>query len=519
MMTNSPDSVNDLHAARALIASLQGELAQRDALLARKDHEIQFKQTLIDKFTQELAVYKRLQYGKKSEQFQGEQGKLLLETIDTDMAAIELELVALRTAAPVLDPERHVPRRAKLPADLPRVDIRHEPASTACQCGCQMVHLGDEVSEKLDYVPGQFSVERHIRPKLACRTCETVHMAPMPAQVIDKGIATAGLLAHVMVSKFADHIPLYRLQGMLARAGVVIAQSTLGQWVGVCGVRLMPLVDALKAEVLQRTILHADETPVSLLDPGAGKTKKAYLWAYTPTQFDALRAVIYDFTAGRAGANARAFLGNWQGGLVTDDYGGYKALFQNGVTEFGCMAHARRKFFDLHANHQSAIAGQALELIGALYSVEREAAVLPADDRHRLRQEKSRPLADTLRQWLIARRQQVPDGSATARALDYSLNRWQALTRYLDDGNIPIDNNWVENQIRPWALGRKNWLFAGSLRAGQRAAAIMSLLVSAKLNGHDPYAYLKDVLMRLPTQKNHLIGELLPHRWTLAYAA
>jgi hypothetical protein len=275
----------------------------------------------------------------------------------------------------------------------------------------------------------------------------------------------------------------------------------------------MPLVQALKDEILRRRILHADETPVSMLDPGAGKTKKAYLWGYTPTQFEDLRAVVYDFTPSRAGANCREFLGDWKGGLVTDDYGGYKALFHNGVTELACMAHARRKFFDLHANHQSAIAGDALAFIGALYGVEREAAGLAPDERQRLRQGKSKPIADALHTWLIDQRQRVPDGSGTAKALDYSINRWQALTRYLDDGNVPIDNNWVENQIRPWALGRKNWLFAGSLRAGQRAAAIMSLLVSAKLNGHDPYAYLKDVLTRLPTQKNHLIGELLPHRW------
>jgi transposase len=198
-----------------------------------------------------------------------------------------------------------------------------------------------------------------------------------------------------LVSKFADHIPLYRLQGMLARAGVAIPQSTLGQWVGVCGVRLMPLVQALKTEVLTRPVLHADETPVSMLDPGAGKTKKAYLWAYTPTQFDALRAVVYDFTPGRAGANAREFLGDWAGGLVTDDYGGYKALFAAGVTELGCMAHARRKFFELHANHQSQIAGQALDLIGALYEIERQAAGWAPDARQRLRHEQSRPIAQT----------------------------------------------------------------------------------------------------------------------------
>jgi hypothetical protein len=341
-------------------------------------------------------------------------------------------------------------------------------------------------------------------------------MAPVSAQIIDKGIATPGLLAHVVVSKFADHAPLYRLQGILARSGVMIPQSTLGQWVGATGVSLMPLVQALKAQVLRCPILHADETPVSMLDPGAGKTKKAYLWSYAPTQFESLRAVIYDFAPNRAGVNCRDFLDGWNGGLITDDYSGYKALFANGIVELGCMAHARRKFFDLQVNGQSLVAGDALSFIGALYGVEREASDLAPDKRHRLRQEKSKPIAELLHKWLISQRQQVPDGSATAGALDYSLNRWQALTRYLDDGRVPIDNNWIENQMRPWAVGRKNWLFAGSLRAGQRAAAIMSLIISAKLNGRDPYAYLKDVFTRLPTQKNHLIGELLPHRWAPA---
>jgi len=514
-MTSPADLAHlDTEQLRALSAKLMADLAQRDALIVNKDSEINFKQAVIDKLTQEIAVYKRLQFGKKSEQFQGEQGKLLLETIDTDMAVIEVELAALRNAVPAADDaKRDIARRAKLPADLPRVEIRHEPASTDCQCGCAMQHIGDDVSEKLDYTPGVFSVERHIRPKWACRSCETIRMAPMPADVIDKGIPTAGLLAHVMVSKFIDHNPLYRQQGTMARAGVVIPQSTLGEWVGIGGMRLIPLVEALKAEVLSKLILHADETPVSMLDPGAGKAKKAYLWAYAPTQFDDLRAVIYDFTPSRAGANCQQFLGEWEGGLVTDDYAGYKALFRDGVTELGCMAHARRKFFDLHDSNKSSIAGDALEFMRALYDVEREAADLPAQQRQQLRQERSRPIAQALHQWLLHQRQRVPQGSGTAKALDYSLHRWEALTRYLDDGSIPIDNNWVENQIRPWALGRKNWLFAGSLRAGQRAAAIMSLLVSAKLNGHDPYAYLKDVLTRLPTQKNHLISELLPHRW------
>jgi transposase len=400
-----------------------------------------------------------------------------------------------------------------LPAQFPRTDIHHEPASTQCHCGCQMKRIGEDVSEKLDFVPGVFSVERHIRGKWVCAQCETVTQAPVPAQVIDKGIATAGLLAQVLVAKYADHLPLYRQEGIFARAGLALPRSTLGDWVGVCGVRLQPLVDALKAQMLGRAVLHADETPVQMLKPGAGKTQRAYLWAYTSTSYDSLRAVVYDFAPSRAGEHCRTFLQDWRGKLVTDDYSGYKAGFATGITELGCMAHARRKFHDLHVNHQSQIAGQALELFGALYGVERDVAKLNADERRQIRQEHAKPIAQSLHQWLIAQRQRLPDGSGTARAVDYSLKRWEALTRYLDDGEAPIDNNWVENQIRPWAIGRSNWLFAGSLRGGQRAAAIMSLIQSARLNGHDPYAYLKDVLSRLPTHLNNRIDELLPHNW------
>jgi transposase len=321
------------------------------------------------------------------------------------------------------------------------------------------------------------------------------------------------LLAQVLVAKYADHQPLYRQEGIFARAGLAIPRSTLAQWIGSCGVALQPLVDALKEAMFAHRVLHADETPVAMLDPGAGKTHRAYLWSYCTGAFEAMNGVIYDFTDSRAGKHAQAFLGDWRGTLVCDDYAGYKAVLAQGMTEAGCMAHARRKFFELHANHQSQIAGEALNFFAALYDIEREVAELNADERLRIRQTNSRPIADALHAWLIRQRQQVPNGSGIAKAIDYSLNRWAALTRYLTDGQVPIDNNWVENRIRPITLGRTNWLFAGSLRAGKRAAAVMSLIQSAKLNGHDPFAYLKDVLNRLPTQPASRVGELLPHRW------
>ncbi len=352
-----------------------------------------------------------------------------------------------------------------------------------------------------------------IRGKWVCKACETLVQAPVVPHVIDKGIPTAGLLAQVLVAKYGDHLPLYRQERIFERAGLAIAQSTLGEWVGVCGVRLQPLVDALREVLLQQDVLHADETPVQMLVPGKGKTQRAYVWAYATTQFADIRAVVYEFADSRAGEHARAFLGKWRGKLVCDDYSAYKAGFELGITEIGCMAHARRKFFELHANHKSQIAEQALKYFGMLYDVERDITELKPEHRRDVRQERARPIADALQEWLVAQRKLVSEGSAIAKALDYSLKRWEALTRYLVDGHVPIDNNWLENQIRPWATGRANWLFAGSLRAGKRAAAIMGLIRSAQLNGHDPYAYLKDVLNRLPTHRADDIAALLPHRW------
>ena len=308
-------------------------------------------------------------------------------------------------------------------------------------------------------------------------------------------------------------MPLYRQERIFGRAGVEIPRSTLAQWVGICGVRLQPLVDALKGEVLSHSVLHADETPLAMLKPGNGKTHRAYLWAYAPGAFEDLRAVIYDFCETRAGEHARTFLGKWKGSLVCDDYAGYKAGFVSGITEAGCMTHARRKFFDLHVSSKSEIAGQAVTYISQLYDIEREIKTLSPEERLAIRQASSKPLAIKFHEWMLLQRRQITDGSATAKALDYSLKRWTALTQFLENGQLPIDNNWIENQIRPIAIGRNNWMFAGSLRAGQRAAAVMSLIQSAKLNGHDPYAYIKDVLTRLPTQKNSQIDELLPHRW------
>ncbi len=496
----SPDQL------RQLASELMARVEQQDQVIRHSELRNQ-------QLTHELALLKRHKYGQRSEQLNVLQISLLEEVVDADIAAIEAELEQLTAPAATEPPPKRQPKRTPLPPELPRTEINHEPDNTQCACGCQLKRIGEEVSEKLDYTPGVFTVERHIRGKWACAACETLTQAPMPAHIIDKGIPTTGLLAQVLIAKYADHLPLYRQEQIFARAGVPIPRSTLAEWIGQCGVQLQPLIDALRDLLLSEAVLHADETPVPMLAPGKKKTHRAYIWAYASTVYSPLNAVVYDFTLGRSGQYARDFLGDWQGSLICDDYSGYKHGFTTGITEVGCMAHARRKFVELEASGKSQIAAQAVETIRQLYEVEREATSLTTEERMKLRQARSKPILDTLHRWMQTNRLKIPDGTASAKALDYSLKRWKALTRYLDDGALSIDNNRVENLIRPWALGRSNWLFAGSLRSGQRAANVMSLIQSAKLNGHEPYAYLKDVLARLPTQKASAIGELLPHNW------
>lgn len=496
------------------IQKKNAEISNKEQDILKKEVEIKFKSNYITQLKQEIAILRRFRFGKKSEQIPSTQLSLLDEAVDEDIAAIEEELEIL-APTPAKEKTKQKPKRAALPAELPRIEIRHEPHSDTCSCGCTMQRIGEDISEKLDYVPGVARVERHIRGKWVCRSCETLVQKPVPAHVIDKGIATTGLLAHVLVAKYSDHLPLYRQEKIFERAGVKIPRSTLAQWVGVCGVRLQPIVDALRTYMLRHDVLHADETPVTMLRPDTGKTThKAYLWAYATTAYEDKKAVIYEFKANRSGQNARDFLGEFGGKLVVDDYVGYKKTFtEKNVTEIACWAHARRKFYDLHCVNQSPIAKQALDYIGHLYEIEREGSTLDKQKRWQLRQTRAKPLIEKYHQWLQSQRILASNGSGLAKAIDYSLKRWDALVRYLEDGAVPIDNNHIEQQIRPIAVGKKNWLFAGSLRAGERAAAVMTLIQSAKINDHDPYAYMKDILDRLPTHPYSKIDELLPHNW------
>lgn len=498
--------------AAQLITQLGDQQAQHVAELSQRDKTLQHYKIRNEQLTHELAILKRHRFGQRSEAGGNGQYRLLDEIVDEDLAAVESELTQLTdTPRPARTPRK--PARQSLPAELPRTDIHHNPESTMCTCGCQLTRIGEDISEKLDYEPGQFSVERHIRSKWACKECETLVQAPVAPHVIDKGIPTTNLLAQVLISKYADHLPLYRQQQIYARAGVELSRSTLADWVGRCGVELVPLVDALRRELLAQDILHADETPVAMLAPGNKKTQRAYVWAYAAPRTLPAQGVVYDFQPTRSGEVSRGFLAGWQGSLICDDYSGYKAGFAQGIREVGCWAHARRKFHELLERNQSPIAERALATIGALYEIERAAAQATPEHRQQVRQRQARPIVTAFHDWLTGQRSKLTSGTRTAKAIDYALKRWEALARYLDDGRIPIDNNWVENQIRPWALGRKNWMFAGSVRSGQRAANVMTLIQSAKINGLDPQAYLRDVLERIPTARQSDLAALLPHNW------
>lgn len=391
-----------------------------------------------------------------------------------------------------------------------------------------MQRIGEDVSEKLDIVPAKFFVHRHVYGKWACKCCQQIRQEPAEPDVVDGGIPAAGLVAHTLISRFVDHLPYYRQEPINARSGVHTPRSTLATWGGAGGAKLEPLGELLRRFVLSCPVLHADETPVPLLDPGAGKTKKAYVWAWARSHHDPTPGVVYQFCLGRGSQYPVGFLAGkgppyaeptWNGTLITDQYAAYNAVLDTKVypqrRSAVCAAHARRRFEELSrgGNSASAVATEALQRWARIYHAEAAFAEMDAAGRRQARQRVSKPLWDEFEVWLQLQRTQVLDGTKIAEAIDYSLNAWKALTLHLDDGAVAIDNNQIERQIKPWKIGAKNWLFVGSELAGQRAAVVMSLVQSAKLNGLDPWAYLRDVLARIHMHPSHRLDELLPHRW------
>jgi transposase len=534
----TPEAITAL-AAQMLehIERQASELERQQQLIERKDRDIAWRDAKLEKVNFELARLKRWKFGAKTEAMSAEQRRLFEETLAEDEASLQAQLDQLRAEAATegqgTKPKAPLrrPRREALPAHLRRVEHRHEPEDTTCRsegCGQPMTRIGEDVSERLDVVPAEFFVHRHIYGKWACRCCQALKQEPAVPEVIDGGIAASGLLAHTLISRFVDHLPYYRQEAINARSGVHTPRSTLAAWAGQAGAALEPLYDVHKRFVLGCRVLHADETPVALLDPGAGKTRRAYVWAYARSHHDPTPGVVYDFCLGRGAQYPVAFLagderlgiGRWAGTLLTDRYGAYDTVLDARVypdrKAAACVAHARRKFDELAkagSAGASPLAEEAIRRFARIYAVEGELSELNDDERQAARQELARPLWDKFRAWLELERRLVADGGTTAAAIDYTLNHWPALTRHLDDGAIPIDNNHLERQIKPWAMGRKSWMFVGSELAGKRAAMVMSLVRSARLCGHEPWAYLRDVLQRLPTQLNSRVEELLPHRW------
>ena len=491
---------------------------------AALERRIQHDAFIIEKLKLELAYLRRLRFGQRSEVTKGLQLDLFSEAVSEDIGHVEAELESHASATSSL-PEKKArkPReragRQPLPPHLPRIDHVHDLGVCPCgQCGESLIKIGEDVTEQLDVEPAKFTVHRHIRPKYACRTCETVTAVTVAPSLIEGGMASAGLLAWVLVSKFADHLPLYRIEQISARNGVTLAQSTLGDWVGRSGFHLTPLWEQLKSNLLKRSVIHADESPVQQLCPGKGKTHKSYLWAYRSNTLDqGPPIVVFDYQMGRGGQHARDFLGEWRGSLCVDDYVGYDALFKTAednpvaCIEVGCMVHARRKFFDLYKADQNRMAAKALCYIRKLYKIEAMAKDMSIEDRQALRLTLAVPVLNAYHRFLKESFAKAAPG-ASAKAINYSLKRWDALSRYATTGDLPIDNSPAERSIRPIAIGRKNWMFVGSERAGKRAAIIQSLIGTAKLNDIDPYAWLKNTLECIPIWPISRIDELLPLR-------
>jgi transposase len=491
-------------------------LAAERAALAEAQTEIERLRLIIQKL-------KRCQFGRRAERLDADQLQFCFEDLECDLARAEAKLPsgATKTSSTRLQADR-----PSLPAHLPREDRRIDIEHQACPCcGGKLHAIGETVSEMLDYVPARLRVIRIRRPRYGCRACGTIHQAPAPERLIAKGLATPGLLAHVLVSKYCDHLPLYRQSQIFARHGVELDRSTLANWVGGAVWWLEPLQARLAEHVFASQTLFADDTPIPVLDPGRGRTKTGRLWVYArddrPWRGPDPPSVVYLYSPDRRSERPAAHLKEFKGVVQVDGYPGFERLPTGGHIQLAaCWAHARRKFYEVHQATGSPVAAEALRRIAEFYAIEASIRGQAADRRRAARRIKSLPLVDAMKTWLEAERGRVPPRGGVADAIRYALARWNALCRFLDDGRIELDNNTVERAIRPIALGRKNHLFAGSDGGAARWAIVASLLATAKLNDVEPFAYLKDVLERLSNgHPMSRLDDLLPWNWTGLRAA
>ncbi|EGD3970332.1 IS66 family transposase [Salmonella enterica] len=497
LSTNDPDTL------RQLALSLLEENRKKDASLSEKDHQIHLMR-------EALMLARQQRFGRQAESFSGLQCSLFEEDADADIASAETQLARL---LPEPEEKKARPVRKILPEHLVREETVIGPDSCACpDCGQPLRHIRDEISERLDYIPAQFVVKRYVRPQYGCEGCQRVVSGRLPAQIIPKGIPEPGLVAQVLVSKFCDRQPLYHQQQVFARAGVELPVSTLAGWVGTACVWLMPLAELLRTELLSRPVLHADETPLQILNTKKdGKAQNGYLWAYVSEETTGDSVVCFDCQPGRAARYPEAWLAGWSGTLVTDGYAVYHSLKNGGsIINAGCWAHARRGFAALYKANRDPHAGTALKMIHGLYSLEKKIRHRSPEKIRQWRQRYAKPQLDALWAWLTSQAQKCAPGSALHKAIKYVLSHKMELSRFVDDGALPLDNNRCERAIRQVVMGRNTWLFAGSLQAGHQAAAVMGLLETARLNGVEPYGWLKLVLERLPSLPEERLHELLP---------
>ena len=488
----------DPTALKQIVAELLGEYQ-------RSQEKIQYLEEHIRLLQNEI-------FGRKSEKHRLPDRDQLLLFEDADALSSDEPDTAEEIA--VTGHSRKKRGRKPLPADLPRVDIVHDldESEKHCPCGCELKRIGEDISEKLDYVPATLQVERHIRYKYACPACEgveddgpTVKIAPAPPQLIEKSNATSGLVAHIVCSKFEDALPLYRQEKIFARLGVELPRSTMCSWLIKVAEKHQKLVALLLGEIRSGPVVNADETTIQVLqEPDRADTSKSYMWLFRGGDPEH-PSLVFQYHPTRSGKVALEYLSGYQGYVQCDGYNGYNALGrEKGVTLVGCWAHARRKFDKVikarGSKKKQGTAEKAIEFIGKLYRIEKEARQLEltADGIRELRQQKSRPVLDKFKDWLEAKLPLTPPKGLLGTAIRYTLNNWKRLVRYLEDGRLRPDNNLAENAIRPFVVGRKNWMFAGHPNGANAAAFYFSLIETAKANGLKPYDYLRYLFDRLP---------------------